>query len=317
MSTDIQEHDVGVASGLSAERPSGTGRWPDFIVIGAMKSGTTSLFETLCRHPRLFMCEPKEPMFFSRDPVFERGYDWYRSLFAGARDDQFVGEASTCYSRYPHFGDPAARIHAVLPDVKLIYMLRHPVERTYSHYGHEAQYGRVRETFEQTLEHDPSLIDASLYMMQIEQYLRFFDREQMLIVTLDDYKKDAPAVLGDVQRFLGLDVIDVSSVKPATANRAGDILVRRRLTAKLRGIRRWPGVKQVADLVPEPMRQWVLRRAVRVASGSGSGRRIKEAYRSQLTPLTDATRRRLLERFEQPTRDLEAFLGRELPAWHK
>lgn len=292
------------------------GRWPDFIVIGAMKSGTTSLFETLCNHPRLFMCEPKEPMFFSRDPVFERGYDWYRSLFAGAGVDQLAGEASTCYSRYPHFGDPAERIHAVLPDVKLIYMLRHPVERAYSHYGHEAQYGRTYDSFEQALERDPSIIDASLYMMQIEQYLRFFDRGQMFIVTLDDYKKDASSVLAGVQRFLGLDVVDVSSVEASSANRAGDVVVEKQLTARLRGFRRWPGVKQVADLVPGPVRQWVLRRAVDAAAEGGAGRKIKEAYRSGLAPLTEATRRRLLERFEQPTRDLEVFLGREFPAWH-
>ncbi len=296
--------------------PATAGRWPDFIVIGAMKSGTTSLFETLCRHPRLFMCEPKEPMFFSRDRVFERGYDWYRGLFAGAGDDQLAGEASTCYSRYPHFGDPAARIHAVLPGVKLIYMLRHPVERTYSHYGHEAQYGRTYESFEQALERDPSMIDASLYMMQIERYLQYFDREQMLIVTLDDYKKDASGVLARVQRFLGLDVRDVSSIEAAAANRAGDVVVEKRLTERFRGVRQWPGVKQVADLVPGSVRQWVLRRAVDAAAESGAGRRIRDDYRAGLTPLTDATRHRLLERFERPTRDLEAFLGRELPDWH-
>src|SRR5690242_14831106 len=91
----------------SAVAPTPVGRLPDFVVIGGMKCGSTTLFEYLCRHPDVFMCTPKEPGYFSREKVMARGEAWYRSLFADAKPTQLCGEASTCYTRWPHFGDVA------------------------------------------------------------------------------------------------------------------------------------------------------------------------------------------------------------------
>jgi CRISPR-associated endonuclease Cas1 subtype I-B len=94
----------------------------------------------------------------STDEVYQRGETWYRSLFRHAGTDQLCGESSTCYSRWPHFGDVAGRIARDLPNVKLIYIMRHPVDRAYSHYAHNMQWG-VTMSFEEALEAFEDSID--------------------------------------------------------------------------------------------------------------------------------------------------------------
>ena len=107
---------------------------PDFIIIGAAKAGTTSLYALLDRHPDIFMPAHKEPEFFARDDHYAKGIDSYATLFEGATPHQQVGEASTLYSLAPFFGHTAGRIKAHLPQVKLIYVMREPVARAYSFY---------------------------------------------------------------------------------------------------------------------------------------------------------------------------------------
>ncbi|NER32103.1 MAG: sulfotransferase domain-containing protein, partial [Symploca sp. SIO1C4] len=76
-------------------------RLPDFLIIGAAKSGTTTLYKYLCRHPQICMSNPKEPDFFAIDHIYDQGIDWYSSLFSEARLKQVCGEASTTYTRLP------------------------------------------------------------------------------------------------------------------------------------------------------------------------------------------------------------------------
>ncbi len=123
--------------------PHGTSsRLPDFIVIGAAKSGTTTLHEWLHRQPEVYCSVLKEPRFFSRD--WGKGIDWYAGLFAGAATDQLIGEASTNYTD-TNFSELAAeRMSATIPCARLVYLLRHPVERLRSQYGHN--WRRAAET---------------------------------------------------------------------------------------------------------------------------------------------------------------------------
>jgi hypothetical protein len=297
-----------------------TGRLPNFIVIGAMKSGSTTLFTYLARHPQLFMCTPKEPQFFSRRHVWERGFDWYRGLFASARPEQLLGEASTCYSRWPHFGDVPRRLHAHVPDARLIYQMRHPVERAYSHYGHLMQIreaaGEPILSFDEALEVYPEIVDASLYLIQIERFLPYYPRERFLFMTLDAYTDDPARELTRVQRFLQVDELDLIGMSgPVQANRAGDALQTKLWRRAVDSARALPGANVVVRLIPKPLRpklrNWVLR--------SGLGRRATlrglQQHRAKLSPLTDAARQRLVERFAEPTRQLERFLGQDLSGW--
>ena len=104
-------------------------RLPSFVIIGAMKCATTTLAEQLGAQPGVFISDPKEPNFFSDDAVFRRGMNWYASLFDSAESGAMLGEASTHYTKLPTHPKACERMLAALPDAKLIYVMRHPVDR--------------------------------------------------------------------------------------------------------------------------------------------------------------------------------------------
>src|SRR5215210_7255111 len=110
------------------------GRLPDFLVIGAMKAGTTTLYNHLRGHPDIFMTSYKEPEFFVAEKTWGRGTAWYQRLFADAPDAARLGEASTSYSKCTEFTGVPERIHSLIPDVQLLYVLRHPIARIESMY---------------------------------------------------------------------------------------------------------------------------------------------------------------------------------------
>ena len=102
---------------------------PNFLIIGAGKSGTTSLWSLLGQHPEIFVSRIKEPSFFSNDEQYTRGWMWYESLFRGARGENAIGEASNSYSATGIHPDTVRRIVESLPGVRLIYLVRNPFER--------------------------------------------------------------------------------------------------------------------------------------------------------------------------------------------
>jgi len=158
---------------------------PDFLVIGAMKCATTTLHEQLARQPGIFMSRPKEPNYFSDDDRFARGPAWYRSCFEGCVDAQLVGESSTHYTKLPTFPDTVGRMRDALPSIKLIYVMRHPIERLASHYLHEVTVGRARDGLDAAVEQCPELVDYGLYARQLEPYLCAYGPEAILPVFFD------------------------------------------------------------------------------------------------------------------------------------
>ncbi len=155
---------------------------PDFIVIGAMKSATTTLHEQLARQAGLFMSRPKEPNFFSDDENYAKGFDWYGSFFAGAGEHHIVGESSTHYTKLPTYPHTVGRMALALPRVKLIYVMRHPIDRLTSHYLHEVTVGRITVGLEEAVDRFPELVDYGRYSMQLEPYLRTYGPERLLPV---------------------------------------------------------------------------------------------------------------------------------------
>src|SRR6266568_8270036 len=114
---------------------------PNFLIVGAMKSGTSSLWSYLRSHPQVFMPDMKEPMFFVEKKNWSKGLDWYRGLFDDAGEAVAIGEASQPYTMAHSFPGVPGRIVSLIPDVKIIYVLRHPVERMRSHYLHDRVIG--------------------------------------------------------------------------------------------------------------------------------------------------------------------------------
>lgn len=179
---------------------------PTFLVVGAMKAGTTSLHRYLAGHPEVFMSDPKELDFFVEEKNWCRGWDWYRSHFAEGQMTAARGESSTNYAKHPRFPDVPERIASLLPDLKLIYLLRDPVERCVSHVLHIWGTNGTSGPLERDLL-DPHVLACSSYALQLEQYLRYFAAEQIQILFSEELRHRRTATMQRVFSFL--DVADV------------------------------------------------------------------------------------------------------------
>lgn len=176
---------------------------PNLIVIGAPKCGTTSLHSYLGAHPEIAMSREKELDFFLDDESGDRSLGWYASQFEEA---PVRGEASPRYSVWPiHPGVPE-RMSSVIPETRLVYLVRDPIERLVSHWVHNS-LGFERAPFAEavTAPGDNRYLAASSYATQLERYLEHFPRERILIVDADDMRRDRAATLRRVFGFAGVD----------------------------------------------------------------------------------------------------------------
>jgi hypothetical protein len=178
-------------------------RTPDFIVIGAMKSATTTLHEQLARQPGLFMSRPKEPNFFSDDEIYANGLNWYSSLFRSAGDEELCGESSTHYTKLPTYPRTVERMKQALPDVKLIYVMRHPIDRLISHYVHELTTGTLSTPLSEAIDEMPELVDYGRYSMQLRPYLEAYGAENVLPVFFRRLVIHPQAEFERIGRFIG------------------------------------------------------------------------------------------------------------------
>ena len=177
---------------------------PNFLVIGAMKSGTSSLTTYLASHPDVFVCEPREPNFFSTNT--HRGLSWYESLFWEADGCRAVGESSTGYTKAPTIGGVPERIAAVLPSVRLIYLIRHPVERIRSMYVHEVARSReTRDIWARPSSVARATSTSHVTGISLTSISAFFRREQILIVRAEDLLLHRRETVAGVFEFLGVD----------------------------------------------------------------------------------------------------------------
>ena len=174
-------------------------RLPDFVIIGAMKAGTTTLFNRLGQVPGVTLPAVKEPHFFSDDERWARGVDWYQALFEGC--DGVTGEASASYSDAANADVVVDRMHQIVPGARILFALRDPVARMRSHFRHEVLRTRERRSFEIAIS-DPSsvYVTRSLYGATLAAYRRRFTSEQIRVYRLEDL--DTPNT-GTWDRILG------------------------------------------------------------------------------------------------------------------
>jgi Sulfotransferase domain len=229
---------------------------PNFLVIGAIKSGTTSLHRYLRSHPHVFTTQRKEPEFFNAESDvgnWDRGLRWYEELFVDAGDAVAVGEASVSYTQYPLVQGVPTRIAHVLPDVKLIYLVRHPIDRMVSHVWMRMRNGREKEsTIDQALESDSHYLNISRYAMQIDQYLEHFPLERILVVKSEDLRVEREPTLERIFTFLGVDPDLMREVPRREYGKGQDHRrTRRPVDAALRHV---PGYHVLANVSPEPLK---------------------------------------------------------------
>ena len=149
------------------------------------------------------MSTPKEPNFFSDDDIYARGMDWYENLFSDAESGDLKGEASTHYTKRLTYPKAVERLTSALPDVKLIYMMRHPIDRLVSHYVHEWTMNAAGDLAD-AVQKDTPYTDYSRYVHQLAPYIERYGRENILPVFLERLNNSPDDEFARIARFLGL-----------------------------------------------------------------------------------------------------------------
>lgn len=231
---------------------------PDFVIIGAMKCGTSTLQAQLAHQRGVFMSTPKEPNYFSDDAVYALGQSWYEALFDGADDGDLKGEASTHYTKLPTYPDTLGRMRAALPAPRLIYMIRNPMERAVSHYIHDWTEGHLGHDAATAFRETPEIASYGCYGLQIAPYAEVYQPDRIFLTSLEQLRLDPRGEFRRIALFLGLpdgaDWIDDLAAQNVSAERMRrlpmqDLLIGHPVATALR-----------RKLVPKTIRRWVRNR---------------------------------------------------------
>lgn len=292
------------AGGLVRRQGNGAVK-PNFIGIGAQKCASTWLYRILADHPEAGVSAEKEVDFFSYR--FDHGYRWYESRFAhfAGQGRRAIGEISPSY-----FCDPAAaeRVARYVPDAKIVVSLRDPVERAISNHRHEVRVGHVPRgdaSFESGLANNPMYIEQGLYAKHLRRWMEHFPPDRILVVLVDDIRRDHVAVTRIVYDFLDLDPSFVPPSADDRVNRSFAIRYRR--------------LSDLKDRVYRHTGNHVWHWGWRLGTAIG----LRALYRGiNIVPSEDviaAPRRETIEAlrrtFEPEIRELERITGRNLERW--
>jgi len=301
---------------------------PNFLVIGAARSGTASLYHYLRQHPQIYMCPLNEPNFFALEglalddcfngPIDRRNVEQYcvrelsaySALFADSTRARAVGESSPLYLYSSH---APGNIHRHVPHARLIAILRHPADRAYSNFLDYVRVGiePLRE-FPNALRAEADRLRAGwgpwpfwhytrvgFYAAQLRRYFQLFPREQVRVYLYEDYTADPVRVLQDLFEFLDVD----STFRPDTSVRhnVSGWPRSQTLQAFLHQPGRWRD--RLKHLLPARLQRWL-------------GKHV-HALNTVKPPLSSALRRELIQLYREDILELQALLQRDLSAWLK
>lgn len=312
-------------------------RFPDFIIIGAAKSGTTSLFKYFTNNESFFLSTPKEPDFFARDEIYSNGNEWYSGLFSCAKEGQLCCEASTLYTLYPMFNNVACRMHKTVPEAKLVYIMRNPVKRAFSYYvqlmkNYQNCYKTtdIPKTFEEFLfdrgplvgkknspnlasfdnhlSYEPKLLTSGgMYFNQINEYLKYYNRSSLHIMIFEDFISDPLTELTKLYEFLGVSTsnlaLDFTEVRENISSDHFQELATLSLIEKIKKIRL---VKEIKKIMPDIIKLKT-RKIVKLFV-------MKRGFDKKFVPesMTPESNEYLVNLYMKPTVQLSEFLGRDL-----
>ena len=272
----------------------------DFMIIGAQKCGTTSLAAQLAEHPEICFCRKKEPGYFHRTQDWEAGLEGYHNLFSPV-DGQICGEASTMYTFLPEWQDTPARLFAYNSELKLIYIMRQPVERVISSYAHELVRGRVKALPETAVFQDPTYINRSRYGVQIRPYLELFKRENILLLLFEEYVASQSGTLQLIADFLGVSAEPFQALAPAEKHKTvGEYYWKHSTLLNMVGS---PALEAARKYLPAPVREVI--------------KRTFSNKPDEKPVLPVAAKRTLWRLLEDDVRTVEELLGRRLDVWRQ
>ena len=298
---------------------------PNFLLIGAAKSGTSSMYRYLDEHPEIYMSPNKEPNFFAYEgwqPDFcgpgdaeattnKRSVvnlEAYQALFEGVSGEKAIGEASTFYLYIP---ETPKRIKHYIPDAKLIAILRHPVDRAYSFYLHLRRDGREgTKDFYQALQQEEKrkskhwspvwrYTEFGFYSVQLQRYFDTFDRHQLKIYLYEDLQKNPVALIQDICQFIGVNdsYVPNTSVRYNKSDRVQKSRLVYNFSAKPNLLK-----DTLKPLIPEPLRKSIMEG-------------IKKSNQDKPQPLDPELRQQLIPLFQDDILKLQDLIGRDLSHW--
>ena len=277
----------------------------DFLVIGAPRSGTTSLFQYLKHHPKIYVPPDKERPFFVDDKIYSRGWDAFaEKAFWNAPSHLLWGKITPPYMRWDIV---PPRIFHTMPHVKLIALLRNPVERAFSHYTMEVRYSREHRSCEDAFssvferpDSDKPYLMSGQYGRVLQEYLRYFPKEQLLVHFTDDLEKDPQMVFDSICLYLGLEP---GFSPPNTGKRYNVGGKKQRFPSLISNARKISPLRWLWKNVPLNQRRriwfWFDREINVVRHGTPK--------------MNEDLRKRLLDFYRQDVRDLEVLLGKKVP----
>ena len=275
----------------TAMAPDG-GALPNFFIIGAAKAGTTSLHRYLDQHPDVFMAADKELHFFC-DPDCQEWLPMYRAQFPV--DAKIRGEASTLYTRSPAIPGVPGRMAALVPDARLVYLVRDPVERAFASWREERFHVTERRPAHEAFAHpeDPHnpYVAASRYAEQLQGFWDHFPAEQVLVLDQAELASDAAKVTEQVIDFLGLPAHPIDTTtrhnEGGTKLEYGDLGHRLRFSAPARAVRRLPVPVRMA--LTAPARKLLRHQVPRPELSEDLLRRVQDVLRPDAARLREMT----------------------------
>jgi hypothetical protein len=272
-------------------------RLPSFIVVGPPRTGTSWLHKVLDRYAAL-PGPTKEPRFF--DLHFERGLDWYRSHFPTLDEDRVMGEVAPTYFVS---AEARHRMAQTIPDVKIVFIFRSPVERVVSLYRMKRAYGMIPWGFEEALDKDPELLESGMYFTQVEAWRKAFPDKQLLFTVYDDLRADPQSFINSVTAFIGLEPIKLDESALGKVYSSERMTLPRNYLATRTATRfaNWCKARKLDGFVAH------VRNSALIKLFLGGGQ-----------PLTDAPAaalHRVAAAFRPEIEGLEALMGRSLDAW--
>ncbi len=313
---------VGAPGRLPREPRPGLRPIPDFLILGAAKCGTTTLYNDLARHPDIFMSEPKEPFFFENE--YEMGLAYYRdTYFSGYGGQAVAGEARVANLFLPFVPE---RIKTSLPHAKLIAILRNPVDRAFSHWWMKYCGGHERASFDQAIRSNlerlergenlegeagerlwrsrvragnpahvdlPVYVDAGYYALQLKRYFRLFPEGQIKLLYFEQLRTEPLGMYGELCSFLGVD--EAESPRRLSHERAS-------LSSASIPFLKLDRILNISPRLPPALRSNI--RAVLNRFGNRPA-------------MSAATREMLIEHYYPHNRDLERLMGRSFSGWNQ
>ena len=291
---------------------------PNFLCVGTQKAGTSTLQDILVQHPDIFLPAIKETRFFRDDSEFAKGTEYYQNeFFSTVRGEKAVGEIDPDYMYFEHV---PGRIHECLDtDIRFIFLLRNPVDRAYSHYWMSYYRGYDRDPFTRSIELEEdrikigffernqfSYIDRGHYAEQIERYLRFFPKQNMLFLVFEEdfrNRSSREKSIGSILEFLDLQHLELNvDIRSNPSSRPKYQFIRDIIYGR-------PAPLRFLASVVVPSAKWRQRVALLVDQKN----RVESRPPALLTELREEIWNR---HFKQDVGRLELLLNRELKSWY-